>query len=134
MNLIAESIEPKVVNLSTFEKKFAEGDKGELRFYLSRDLTDEEIEDMTSRITAKGVVLTAPITQDARVLIVQFQKAVEPLQPIYDTVASFGVGMIGWQLFSDKLNTTYYGIPVWGYGIGIVSIIVLTYLISRRNR
>ena len=125
IRLIGEELD-KIDGLSKYEYRFREGDTGELRLYVKQSLSQEDIERLESEIRSQGVVLTAPIVQDARVIVIKFQKAIAPLLIIAGVVGTVVVGLIGWQLFKDGL-----GLPLWAWIAGGV---VAIYALSRRKK
>ena len=109
MKLVKESLENSLVNLSEYDKYFAVGDTGELRIYLQDNLSQSNIDQLT--LNLQGVILTFPIVQDARILVIRFQKAVGTLAIIGESTVN---GVIGWQLF--KVTGAVF--PVWGWVVG----------------
>ena len=123
--IVAEKIGNDVSSLSEYEKYFAEGDTGELRVYLDRTLYQDEIEQLEQEIQSQGVI--AFVTQDARMLIIKFRKALAPLVIIAAAVAAIsaaGAGVVGWQIF----KTTKMGVPLWAWIVGGAA---LAYLLLR---
>ena len=123
MDLIAEGTELQELNEA--EKLLNEFDKGEAHFYTDRSLSGEEISMIEQNIIETGVHLTGPVRQDARILVVEFQKRIAPLVLIggaVATVIAVGAGLVGWQIF----KTVKYGVPLW---VWIVGGGLLTYLI-----
>jgi len=123
MRLIAEGVD--INDLPLCEDMLAEGEKGEVRFFVDRMLFEAEIDQMEQEILSKGVILTEPIVQDAGMLVVRFQKAVAPLMVIALAVAAvivIGAGLLGWQLFSWMGK-----VPWWAWfaaGVGAVYLFV----------
>ena len=118
--LVAEQVTSNLNEVPQYESSYKEGDTGELRLYLSQDLTQIQIDDLEKDIVSKGVILTKPITQDARVLIISFQKAIAPLLIIAGSVGIIAIGILGWQIW----KSTSYGVPVWVWGLIIGGIII----------
>ena len=114
MELIAEHLGSDITTLSDYESYYQEGDKGELKLYLDRMLYQDEIKQLEYELCNQGVMLTAPITQDARILVIKFQKAIAPLLIIGGAIAVLVVGIVGWQL----LKTSVSNIPVWTWLLG----------------
>ena len=114
MELIGEHLGEDLSTLGSYETYFGEGDKGEVRFYLSEPLTDSQIEEIESELCRQEVVLTGPIVQDAKIVYIKFQKAIAPLIIIAAIVGAIGTGLVGWQIFS----TAKLGVPVWAWVIG----------------
>ena len=121
MELVAERLDNNLTPLSDYETYFREGEAGELRIYLNRPLYQDEIDCLETEILNKGVVLTEPITQDARILVIRFQKAIAPLLIIGGVVTAIVGGIAGWQIF--KLTT--WGIPLWTILLGGSAILYL---------
>ena len=124
MELIAEGI--NINELPGYESLLAEGQKGEVRVYLDRTLSVEEIQQIDDSIRAQGVVLTGPVVQVARVLVISFQKALIPLAIIATVVTSLVAAVLGWQILK-----TISTIPWWTYA-GITGILILVLLLRRR--
>ena len=111
MNLIAEGL--SLSELEACESLLPEGQKGEVRIYLDRNLTSSEIQQVEDRILAEGVVLTSSIQSVEGILVIPFQKAIAPLAIIVVVVGLVAATVLGWQLMSDFL-----GIPVWMWIVG----------------
>lgn len=122
--LIGEKLGSDLSSLSSYETYFGEGDIGELRVYLDRPLYQDEIDRLQTELLSQGVTLTAPITQDARILLIRFQKQIAPLLIIGGAIAAIVAGILGWQIFKG----TQVGIPVWVWIVGGLS---LAYLLFR---
>ena len=114
MRLVGENISNDLSTLPKYEAYFGEGDTGELRLYVSEFLTDNAIQQLEDEIIAKGVVLTEPITQDARIVVIKFKKMIAPLLIIVGAVVAIGAGILGWQVF----KTTQMGVPIWVWVVG----------------
>ena len=126
MELIAESLGNNLSNLSDYENKFSEGALGELRIYLDRPLYQNEIDQIEYDIRSQGVILTAPIVQDARVLVIKFKKAIAPLAIIAIAVGGIlavGAGLLGWQIW----KSTQLGVPLWAWLIGGAALVYLLF-------
>ena len=72
--IIAESL-GTIDNIIDCKSMFKEGDKAELRLYVSEDLDQEDIDFLEREL---NTVLIAPIIQDARTVIIKFH-ASDPL-------------------------------------------------------
>lgn len=126
MELVAEGTE--LNKLAEAESLFAEGDKGELRLYLDRKVSEDILYEFESSLCNQGVILTEPIRQEAHIVFIKFKKATEPLTIIAATIIATGVSsVIGWQLEKEPL-----GIPWWGWAIGAVSLGVLLFTFRRK--
>lgn len=128
--LVAEQLNGNIESLPSYEVQFAEGDTGELRLYLQRPLYQEEIDQLEQQILSQGVLLTEPISQDARVLVIKFRKAIAPLAIIATSVGLITSILIGWQIFKESGSS----IPTWIWVIcgGIVLVTVAS--VSKKNR
>jgi len=122
MLLVAEG--PTMTGVAEYETMYQEGDKGELRLYLNQELGQTLINEMEQKIRSQGVVLTSPIMQESRIIVIRFQKAMIPLAIIGTAVTGLGASLVGMQLF--KIEPL--GIPIWAWVVGGVA---LTYLIFR---
>jgi len=96
------------------EDKFSEGDRGEVRFYLNESLSQPALQDLQDKLLERGVTLTEPIKQDARIVVVRFEKRIAPLLIIAGIVV---VGIVGWQLLKEAAK-----IPVWMWAIGAIAL------------
>ena len=119
MELVGEGLSG-LTGLSSYEAYFSEGDSGELRFYLDRSLYQDKIDQLETEILGQGVVLTAPIAQDAGMLIIKFQKAIAPLLIIGGAIVAVVGSVVGWQLLKPET----LGLPLWAWvgGIGLLYI------------
>ena len=128
MELVAESLEGHaLIDLANYNRFYNEGDTGKVSIFMDSDLTDEEIIDIENAIRSEGVVLTGPIQQDARMLVVPFRVAMWPLAVIGGIVATVG-GVIGWQLFKDRVTSWLaapFGVPIWVWILGAASVVAL---------
>jgi len=125
MELVAEGTE--LNKLSEAKPLFAEGDKGELRLYIDKKLTDDEIYNLENELCNKGVTLTKPIKQEAHIVFIGFQKASEPLDTIKDILGKVKDFFInGWQLLKEGI-----GVPWWGWAIGVGAIGLLIFTLRR---
>lgn len=125
--LITSKLNSDIQTLPNYEAYFAEGDTGELRLYLMGPMYQGDIDTLEQSIRSQGVVLTAPIRQDARVLMIQFKKAIAPLVILAAAVAAIaavGSGIVGWQIF----KTVQAGVPLWVWLVGGAA---LAYLLFR---
>ena len=127
LKLIGESLSGDLNTLSGYESYFNEGDTGELRLYLNNELSQERIDTLEREICNQGVMLTAPIIQDARILVIKFQKAIAPLLIIGGAIVVIIGSVIGWQVF----RSTQLGVPIWVWILGGVTI---GYIILRRKK
>ena len=124
MKLIGEDIGHELDSLPKYEGYYKEGDIGELRLYVAETLSEDILGNLEHNIRSQGVVLTAPIIQEARIIVIKFQKAIAPLLIIAGAVGIVVVGIIGWQLWKEPL-----GIPWWVWIIGGGA---LAYLLLRK--
>ena len=125
MELVAEGLE--LNKLAEAESLLAEGNKGELRLYLDRKISENILYEFENSLCNQGVILTEPIKQEAHILFIKFKKASDPLTIIAATVIATGVSeVIGWQLEKEPL-----GIPWWGWAIGAVSLGLLVFKLRR---
>ena len=113
MKLVAENLGHDLNTLQNYEVEFVEGDIGEVRFYLDRLLYQGELDQLEYELCQKGVALTAPTKQDARILIIKFRKAIIPLAIIAGAIGTAGVSIAGWQLYK-KISE----IPIWVWVAG----------------
>ena len=124
--IVAEELNEDIQNIASFEKKYSEGDIGELKVYLQYPISDDTVTQLENGIKSKGVVLTDPIKTDSRVLIIHFKKAVEPLNIISSSLSNLGIQIVGWQLFKDTISKNVLGMPMWAWGIGgLLAVIIL---------
>ena len=110
--LIGEHLGQDLSSLPNYETYYAEGDRGEVRFYVERQLSEETIQELQDRILNEGVVLTEPIEQIARIISIKFEKRLAPLAIIAIVVGGIVVvvgGLLGWQIF----KTVQMGVPLW---------------------
>ena len=119
--LVAENKELKKLSLT--EELFAEGDIGEIRFYLDRALSESEVATIESELRQQGVTLIGPVVQEHGILAVGFQKAIAPLLLIALVVGTLGAGVLGWQVF--KLSTG--GVPTWVLLIAGMAVVYLMF-------
>ncbi len=122
--LVGESLSSDLTDLSQYETQYSEGDTGEVRVYLDRQLTDEALRSIENNIRSQGVVLTGPVTQDVRVLVIPFKKAIAPLAIIaivVGAVALVGSTILGWQIF----KSVKAGVPLWVWGVGGAALLYL---------
>lgn len=126
MELVAESLGMDMATLQELDAKMPEFQTGEIRFYLHRSLTQSEIDQLTADITAEGVYLTAPIVQDAQILVVSFQKRVAPLLIITGFVIATVMAVGGYQVFLSAV----YGIPLW---VWIAGGVLLLYMFAKSD-
>ena len=115
MNLIAEG--GTLEELSSLDSLYGEGETGKVRIYMDRNLSDIELVGLETQLVEKGVTLTEPIRQDARILEINFQRTSLPLLIIAGVVGTVIVGVIGWQVFSAIGE-----IPWWAWAVGIFGV------------
>ena len=96
MKLIAEGTQ--LSEVIPLESEFAEGNKGEIRLYLDREMSDSELVALETSLLEQGVVLTDVVKQDARIVLISFQKAIAPLIIIGGIAIA---GLLGWQLYKQ---------------------------------
>ncbi|MDD5397833.1 MAG: hypothetical protein PHU70_02015 [Dehalococcoidia bacterium] len=121
MELVAEQLSADVQGIEVHESRFAEGDIGELRLYVDHDLTERELIILEEAIRSQGVLLLAPVTQDARVVVIKFRKAIAPLLIIGGAVTAVVTGLVGWQIF----QASQFGVPVWVWGVAAAALLYL---------
>ncbi len=126
--IVDQRLSSNIQDIANFEGKFSEGDVGELRLYLTENLTDEQLKQLTSDIQKRGCTLTELIKQDAKVLVIHFVKLSNPLIAITDSLASQGIKTVGWQIIKDTMNVKLLGLPLWLWGIGGIGIISMVML------
>ena len=125
MELIGEYLGQDLSLLPNYETYLSEGDRGEVRFYVDRQVSEEKIQELQDSLLSEGVTLTEPISQIARVLLIKFEKRLAPLAIIAIVVGGIiaaGAGLLGWQIW----KTTQMGIPIW---VWVVAGGALLYLI-----
>ena len=109
---------------------------GELHIITSGVILDDVLAKMQSDITAQGVKLTAPITQDAGVVVIKFDQGASitpsigfliPLAIITASIVTLGGVITGWQVVR-KVEA----VPklVW---VGLGSVLFLLILMELRN-
>ncbi len=128
--IVDQKLSNNTTDIAVLENKFASGDIGELRLYLSQDMTDDELKLLEDNIKSKGVILTDPIKEDAKTLVIRFQKASDPLVAITDSLSSLGIDFSAWQLIK---NTMVSSIPTWLWVAGGLSLLLILYLALRKN-
>ena len=111
--IVAEQISDSLDGVLRYESSFNEGDIGELHIYLQNDLEQDKINELQQSILVTGVVLIDEIRQDARKLIIRFQKAMPPLLAISSSVSMIAGFIIGWQLLQDVKA----GLPLYVWAI-----------------
>ena len=117
MELIGEYLGQDLSSLPDYEVYYGEGDRGEVRFYVDRMLSEEKIQELQDRILNEGVVLTEPIQQNSRIISIKFEKRLAPLAIIAIVVGgivAIGAGLLGWQIW----KTTQMGVPLWVWLVG----------------
>ena len=65
MELIGEYLGQDLSSLPNYEVYYGDGDRGEVRFYVDRMLSEEKIQELQDRILNEGVTLTEPIEQNS---------------------------------------------------------------------
>ena len=125
MKIIKENLGSNISALPDYETYFQEDDKGELRLYLDNPLNQDELNQLEHELRSAEVTLTVPITQDARMILIRFQKTISPLTTIATAVSGIvGTGLLGWQLSKEPL-----GVPWW---IWVAAGGAVLYLIFRK--
>ena len=115
--LIGEYLGQDLSSLPDYEAHYAEGDRGEVRFYVDRMLPEEKIQELQDSLLNEGVILTEPIEQNSRIISIKFEKRLAPLAIIAIAVGVVVVAVgavIGWQIF----KTIQWGVPVWVWLVG----------------
>ena len=107
--LVAEQLTNNLDEVPQYESKFNEGDTGELRLFLQSDITQTQVNEIEWDIISKGVILVDHVVQDARMLIIRFQKAIEPLYLISSSIGLIVNMLVGWQIY----KTSGVAIPSW---------------------
>ena len=123
LKLIGESLGKDLSTLVSYEGYYREGDKGELRLYVESLLTRETIEQLEAEIINQGVTLTESIKQDARVVVIRFQKRIAPLLIIGGVLVAIVGGILGWQIFMS----VQLGVPIWVWLVGGLSLVYLLF-------
>lgn len=129
--LVAESLSGNITELGAYEEQFAELDTGEVRIYVDQELSETELCYIEGDILAQGVVLTDYIVQDGGVIVIKFRKELAPLV-IIGIIAATGIGgIVGWQLFKDKITgwlAAPFGVPWWVWILGTGSVVALYFM------
>ena len=112
--LIAEQLGNDLSTLPQYEIYYGESDRGEIHIYLNSDLYLDDLTQIQNDILSQGVVLTEPIVQVARMLVIKFEKRLAPLLIIALAVGGLVAGITGWQIW----KTTTMGVPIWIWLIG----------------
>lgn len=123
--LVAESLDSDLSVLENYESIYRENDKGELRLYTDSTLSQITLQELEDKITSEGVHLSGPITQDARIIHIKFEKRIAPLAIIAIAIGVVIAGILGWQLF--KLE------PIVQVGLLIAGGLLL-YMLFRRAK
>lgn len=126
--LVAESLTGNMAELDNVETQFNELDTGEVRVYVDRALTDDELQQLDTEIRKQGVTLVESVFQDARVIHINFQKRIAPLLIIAGVIGTFlaGItGVLGWQIW----RTSKVGVPWWAWVLGLGA---MGYLLLRK--
>jgi hypothetical protein len=132
MELIGEQITGDLSTLSTYQSRL--GDVGEVRIYLDKPLSQEQIDKIQNDIISQGGVLNGDVTQDAGMLIIPFVNTVNPgigalpiLLIVAGVVAVVAGGILGWQIFQASSDT---GIPTW---VWVFAGVFLLYKLAKTN-
>jgi len=114
MKVIAEHIGNDITGLTDSASLFKLNEEGELRLYLNRLLSQEELDDLA--------VTIGKLKQDACVLPISFRYTNSTFGTIIEAIDTVIIPedvMIGWQLLKEQKK----GFPVWGWvilGAGLV--------------
>lgn len=123
MNLIAEGTAETFNNLGQYEVYFNEHDEGELRVYLSRDLSESDITSIQNGLLEQGVVLTDDVRQAHQILSVKFRKEIAPL--VIAALVIGGVLIIGTVILGWQLSKWFTGVPWWVLALGAVTVLYI---------
>jgi hypothetical protein len=123
MELVAENVTSNISELAIHEDLFNEFDRGEVRIFVSEPMSAAQITALENAILAEGAFLTAPIVQEANMIIIKAEKRIGFLMVISLVAGAVIVGMVGYQIY--KAST--WGIPgwVWLVGAGVVGYLFL---------
>ena len=119
MKLVAQGEE--VQSLTKAEDLFQEKEKGEVRLYLQRPLSEAGLVKLRQSIKAKGGVLVGEIRQAGTVISIPFRKEMPFLLILVPLLA--GLGVVGWQIL--KPETIGGGLLV-GAGIVLLAVVILS--------
>ena len=126
LELVAENLGSDISFLGDYEVCYQEHDTGELRLYVDQPLSYDDINQMEYEICSQGIVLTEPIKQDARVVVISFQKAIAPLAIIaiiVGGIVAIAASLLGWQIF----KYTKLGVPIWVWAVGGIALLYLLF-------
>jgi uncharacterized membrane protein YdcZ (DUF606 family) len=118
MNVIAEGTTPQ--ELESAMSQFKAGQTGEIRFYLDKSLTPDEITGLYNKLLASGFILTEPLKQEGTILSVEFQKT-SSLQGI----GSFWTDLWSYIKAPFQVLSTMLKVPWWVWVGGGVAIMYL---------
>ena len=133
LKIITEGDRWNLNTLGQYEGNFAEGDRGELRLYLSVNVPDWSLTALQNSIQFAGVELWDNIKQDNRIVYIRFKKAIAPLMIMAIIIAAaiaIVILLLGWQLFKEVKELGPWGIPVSALIIG--GFALGAYLLTRR--
>ena len=123
--LVAENLGGDLSTLENYEPVYRENNEGEIRLYTDSTLSQITLQELEDKITSGGVHLTEPITQEARIISIKFEKRIAPLAIIVVAVGAVIAGILGWQLF--KLETVVQ--------VGLIAAgIILLYMLFRKAK
>jgi len=124
MQLVGENRGSDLESLPEYEADYKEGDRGEIRLYLSEPIDTNTIRQIEDELLSQGVALTENIRQDAGILAIRFRKSLAPLAIVAIVVGGLVVVagiLIGWQIFRLK----YAGVPTWVIVVGAAAALYL---------
>ena len=102
-----------ISDLPKSENEFAEGDEGEVRLYLTENISEEQLQKLQDDILEKRVKLTEEIKQDARIVVIKFRKEILALGTIAIAALVIVGLIIAWQLLKAAA-----AIPIWVWALG----------------
>ena len=132
--LIADNLSDSLTSLPNYESRYGEGDKGELRLFLSANVPDWTLSTLQNSLSFAGVELWDDVKQSNRTVYVRFRKAIAPLAIMAIIIAAaiaIVILLLGWQLFKIVKGSPLLGIPVAALAIG--GGVLLAYLFLRRR-
>ena len=106
--------------LGKAERFFQEGERGEVRIYLQKPLSEPELITLSQTIKAKGGVLTGEIQQVGGIIIMPFRKELPFLLLLVPLL--IGVGVVGWQVLKPE---TIGGTLLIGAVIALLALVIL---------
>jgi len=136
VELVAENLDGTMNGLVEAGAHFAEYDTGEVYIYRQNELNESQLQDLQDQLLAEGVVLTEPIAQDARMIVIKFRVEMLPFAAIAAIVAAVG-GLIGFTVFKDKVVTFLkapFGVPWWVWAVGAVGVGIAVYKIQHPSQ